>query len=123
MQLGAASFVFLLLINCYTFHYVVNYVQKEDAEILVKLKRSKVEQMKKDYKKWLKRRMDFEQYLADEQKKRDKHKLKWQGTVKVAARLGSGESDDVNSPLMGEEGGQIELVALRQKKQKSQAKL
>ena len=35
--------------------------------------------------------------------------------MKKAARLGSGESDDVNSPLIPEGGskGQIELVALR----------
>lgn len=43
MQLGIASFVFLIFLNIYTYWYVTNYVQKEDAEILVKLKRSKVE--------------------------------------------------------------------------------
>ena len=77
MQLAIASFVFLILINIYNFYYVVNFVQKEDAEQLVKLKRSKVETMKKDYKKWLKRRQKFEQYLAKQAASKSKAKLQW----------------------------------------------
>jgi hypothetical protein len=55
--------LFLYLLNFYNYYYVVNCVENQDAEIEVKLKRSKIDQLKKDFHKWKRRREKFEEYL------------------------------------------------------------